>query len=100
MTATTTDKGTATMKIENPNATDLNTLRAGETVRINGKSTAYTVEGAGQAKKARLLIGPRGGVAFLVPSVGGESVQLSKGLGASNKRDWIRTLDITPSAAA
>lgn len=81
------------MTITNPNESHLNLLRDGDTVRVNGQRTAYKVEGE-RTPYSAILIGPRGGVAYLVPSTDGKAVQISKGLGTSNKRDWIRTLEI------
>lgn len=80
------------LEIGNPNETDTHNLQPGDVVRINGTRTAYRVEGV--AKFSVLLVGPRGGVAHLVASTNGKRVQLSRGLGTSNKRDWIDSLTI------
>ncbi len=80
------------LTIGNPNETDIHNLKSGDRVRVNGK-TIYTVDGV--VKFSALLIGPRGGVAHLVPCTTGKRVQISKGLGSSNKRDWIETLEIS-----
>ena len=78
--------------IEQPSQTDMWNLKEGQMVRINGQKSASKVIFVGSNFAG--MQGPRGGDIMVIPSVTGDRIQTSRGLGQSNNREWVEAMEV------
>ena len=77
------------MKIENPTEQDVRDLIPGQEIKVNGK--AFKVEGV--ARYSAVIVGPRGGEAYLVPTVCGKAVTITRPM-ATSRDAHVATLEV------